>query len=80
MSGSEKVSFNQLNRKTGDRIKYAKVDADTARLNVPTLMSKKRRSQSKKLHQGLKPSASPRLKLHAATPCENSGKPCCSRW
>ena len=26
---SEKVSFNQLNRKTGHRIKYAKVDADT---------------------------------------------------
>src|SRR3984957_17273352 len=28
-SGSEKISFNQLNRKTGHRIKYAKVDADT---------------------------------------------------
>ena len=28
-SDSEKVSFNQLNRKTGHRIKYAKVDADT---------------------------------------------------
>jgi DNA end-binding protein Ku len=28
-SESEKVSFNQLNRKTGRRIKYAKVDADT---------------------------------------------------
>jgi Ku70/Ku80 beta-barrel domain len=28
-SESEKVSFNQLNRKTGQRIKYAKVDADT---------------------------------------------------
>ena len=28
-SESEKVSFNQLNRKTGDRIKYAKVDDDT---------------------------------------------------
>jgi hypothetical protein len=27
--GIEKVSFNQLNRKTGHRIKYAKVDADT---------------------------------------------------
>jgi len=26
---SEKISFNQLNRKTGHRIKYAKVDADT---------------------------------------------------
>ena len=25
---SEKVSFNQLNRKTGHRIKYAKVDAE----------------------------------------------------
>ncbi|MET4448516.1 hypothetical protein ABIB75_006826 [Bradyrhizobium sp. GM2.2] len=25
----EKVSFNQINRKTGHRIKYAKVDADT---------------------------------------------------
>lgn len=28
-SKSEKVSFNQLNRKTGHRIKYAKVDTDT---------------------------------------------------
>src|ERR1700730_2758787 len=28
-SESEKVSFNQLNRKTGHRIKYANVDADT---------------------------------------------------
>src|SRR5437763_5936324 len=28
-SESEKVSFNQPNRKTGHRIKYAKVDADT---------------------------------------------------
>src|SRR3954471_8512583 len=26
---TEKVSFNQINRKTGHRIKYAKVDADT---------------------------------------------------
>jgi DNA end-binding protein Ku len=28
-SESEKISFNQLNRQTGHRIKYAKVDADT---------------------------------------------------
>src|SRR5471032_1057965 len=28
-SDSEKISFNQINRKTGHRIKYAKVDADT---------------------------------------------------
>jgi DNA end-binding protein Ku len=28
-SESEKISFNQLNRKTGHRIKYAKVDAET---------------------------------------------------
>jgi hypothetical protein len=28
-SESEKLSFNQLNRKTGYRIKYAKVNADT---------------------------------------------------
>src|ERR1700749_5096916 len=28
-SDSEKVSFTQINRKTGHRIKYAKVDADT---------------------------------------------------
>jgi DNA end-binding protein Ku len=28
-SESEKILFNQLNRKTGHRIKYAKVDADT---------------------------------------------------
>src|SRR3974390_1783548 len=28
-SESEKVSFNQINRKTGHRIKYTKVDAET---------------------------------------------------
>ena len=28
-SESEKIAFNQLNRRTGHRIKYAKVDADT---------------------------------------------------
>src|SRR3954449_7238678 len=28
-SDSEKISFNQINRNTGHRIKYAKVDADT---------------------------------------------------
>src|ERR1700688_4329322 len=28
-SESEKISFNQLNRNTGHRIKYLKVDADT---------------------------------------------------
>ena len=28
-SDSEKISFNQLNRQTGHRIKYSKVDADT---------------------------------------------------
>jgi DNA end-binding protein Ku len=28
-SESEKISFNQINRKTGHRIKYMKVDADT---------------------------------------------------
>jgi DNA end-binding protein Ku len=28
-SDSEKISFNQINRRTGHRIKYAKVDADT---------------------------------------------------
>ena len=28
-SESEKVSFNQINRKTGHRIKYSKVDAET---------------------------------------------------
>jgi DNA end-binding protein Ku len=28
-SDSEKISFNQINRKTGHRIKYANVDADT---------------------------------------------------
>ncbi|MBR0881243.1 DNA end-binding protein Ku [Bradyrhizobium barranii subsp. barranii] len=28
-SESEKISFNQLNRQTGDRVKYLKVDADT---------------------------------------------------
>jgi DNA end-binding protein Ku len=28
-SDSEKISFNQINRSTGHRIKYLKVDADT---------------------------------------------------
>jgi hypothetical protein len=28
-SESEKISFNQLNRQTGHRVKYLKVDADT---------------------------------------------------
>src|SRR5207247_6260269 len=28
-SESEKISFNQINRKTGHRIRYLKVDADT---------------------------------------------------
>src|SRR5947209_12054511 len=28
-SDSEKISFNQINRKTGHRVKYTKVDADT---------------------------------------------------
>src|SRR3569833_544142 len=30
-SESEKVSFNQINRKTGHRIKYSKVDAETSK-------------------------------------------------
>ncbi|HEY8670521.1 MAG TPA: Ku protein, partial [Terriglobales bacterium] len=28
-SESEKISFNQINKKTGHRIKYQKIDADT---------------------------------------------------
>jgi DNA end-binding protein Ku len=28
-SASERVSFNQINKKTGNRIRYKKVDADT---------------------------------------------------
>ena len=28
-SDAEKISFNQINKKTGHRIKYVKVDADT---------------------------------------------------
>jgi DNA end-binding protein Ku len=35
ISESEKISFNQLNRQTGHRIKYLKVDADTGD-EVPT--------------------------------------------
>jgi DNA end-binding protein Ku len=34
-SDSEKISFNQINRNTGHRIKYVKVDADTGE-EVPT--------------------------------------------
>ena len=29
-SATERVSFNQLNRNTGNRIKYKKVDAETS--------------------------------------------------
>mgnify|MGYP002653429498 CR=1 FL=1 len=35
-SDTEKVSFNQINRKTGHRIKYLKVDADTGGDGDPT--------------------------------------------
>jgi DNA end-binding protein Ku len=28
---SEKIHFNQLNKKTGHRIKYAKIDAETGK-------------------------------------------------
>ena len=31
-SESEKISFNQINKKTGHRIKYLKVDADTGEM------------------------------------------------
>jgi DNA end-binding protein Ku len=31
VSESEKISFNQINKKTGHRIRYLKVDADTGR-------------------------------------------------
>jgi Ku protein len=31
ISESEKISFNQINKKTGHRIRYLKVDADTAK-------------------------------------------------
>ena len=34
-SDSEKISFNQINKSTGHRIKYVKVDADTGE-EVPT--------------------------------------------
>jgi DNA end-binding protein Ku len=34
-SDSEKISFNQINRKTGNRIKYTKVDADIGRVVLP---------------------------------------------
>jgi Ku70/Ku80 beta-barrel domain len=33
-SDSEKISFNQLNRNTGHRIKYMKVDADKLRARI----------------------------------------------
>src|SRR6187455_409303 len=37
-SESEKISFNQINRNTGHRIKYQKVDADTGE-EFPTRIS-----------------------------------------
>jgi non-homologous end joining protein Ku len=37
-SDSEKISFNQINRKTGHRIKYAKVDADNLWQTQPQLL------------------------------------------
>jgi DNA end-binding protein Ku len=41
-SDSEKISFNQINKKTGHRIKYVKVDADTGE-----------EVSSDEIHQGL---------------------------
>jgi DNA end-binding protein Ku len=41
-SGSEKISFNQINRKTGHRIKYAKMDV--------TALSDRRRSAPAVMH------------------------------
>ena len=38
-SNSEIISFNQINKTTGHRIKYVKVDADTAR-KFPTKTSR----------------------------------------
>src|SRR2546425_70784 len=38
-SDTEKVSFNQINRKTGHRIKYAKVDADALAVIRETIRS-----------------------------------------
>src|SRR5467141_1965727 len=57
-SDTEKVSFNQINRKTGHRVKYAKVDADTgeevanedivnATRSTPTPSSRSRRRSSR---------------------------------
>ena len=38
-SESEKISFNQINKKTGHRIRYLKVDADTGEEVAPTRTS-----------------------------------------
>jgi DNA end-binding protein Ku len=50
-SESEKISFNQLNRKTGHRIKYMKVDADTGD-EVPRGHRERLRARQGHLHRG----------------------------
>src|ERR1700739_4548357 len=52
-SDSEKISFNQINRKTGHRIKYAKVDADTGE-EVSNDDIMKGQGRHRHLHRGVK--------------------------
>ena len=51
-SDSEKISFNQINKSTGHRIKYVKVDADTAR-KFPTKTSRRAIGRYRHLRGGV---------------------------
>ncbi|MCS3763036.1 non-homologous end joining protein Ku [Bradyrhizobium centrosematis] len=51
-SESEKISFNQLNRQTGHRIKYLKVDADTGDEVLNEDIVKGYQLEKKSVHRG----------------------------
>ena len=56
-SESEKISFNQLNQKTGHRIKYMRVDADTG---DEVAKRRERSSGRRRRRQGCLPRPKPR--------------------
>src|SRR6266478_5187128 len=53
-SDSEKISFNQINRNTGHRIKYMKVDADTGEEVSNEDIMKGYKGRYRHLHRGVK--------------------------
>jgi hypothetical protein len=64
-SDSEKVSFNQINRKPGHRIKYAKVDADSRRGKI----------DSRRSSFGLFPATPDETRPHSSRPISSLGPP-----